>query len=918
MAEAPKSGLLDLEKELTCSICTDVLYQPLTLLDCLHTFCGSCLKEWFSWQASQAQSASSNPYTCPSCRASVRETRPNATVTTLLDMYLQANPSRGKTAEEKEEMKKKYKPGDSVMPNVEMEKGDSEDEEDRWVVEEVRELSLREVGVQSGGSYESRVRQGGRARNRDIRDEDVRRRRRHDEARRRRREGNSAASGESGRAMGDVDRRAQARQIEHQSSLRSLLSESDSTEMEEEILRQIMDEGLLDGIDLNNMNVAQEDELSERIADAYRRRHGQRPRSQDTRSEDSRGVRSRSQRSDEHQSRQRQARSSGATEQPTHSSHPPLSRPHLLEAYPTRPDHRRRTSSGSRQPPSPEPGRSSRRSSSEVHRQAARSATDLSDRPRSSQADQVGPSGLSSHGRRTTEPPSRRRDSDSERRPVIHADPRPDATALRVSDRTTTERTTSSLGMADTTPLSGPSAQLPPSIATTTGGSSRPRAPPPHDVSSSSRPTTSSSPVVTSTPRPSLHPEPSIACDRCGKANIEHELHENCSVCRDGNFNLCLRCYRLGLGCLRWYGFGYAAWQKYERQAPPGGYPPNHSLPHRLTGHRYLIPKPESIQLPVPEASRPLMTFEDPANRLQAGVFCANCSAFTNDCLWKCDTCNEGEWGFCTRCVNQGKCCTHPLLPVAYTPDTKSNTPTQQLSLSSITSSLNTTGPYTALTFSPACSICTYPIQPSTTRFHCPQCHDQASDICTPCYLKLVSSGRISPENGDKGWRRCLRGHRMVIVGFEDSNKGQRRVIVKERVGGWGLREGKPAGEGDEEWYWPDSSGRECKIPVSKKVSARAGENASTNHHGTDGTLSPPILLTHKKFPPDGGTGVRVQALWGYWPQEGVKDELGFPRGAEVTEAEDVNGDWWIGWYAGARGLWPGNYGRRVGLDGFI
>ncbi|SLM33829.1 ring finger domain protein [Lasallia pustulata] len=170
-----------------------------------------------------------------------------------------------------------------------------------------------------------------------------------------------------------------------------------SAEMQEEILRQITDEGLLDGIDLNNMNVAQEDELSERIADAYRRRHRQRTRSQDAQSEDSRGVRSRSQRSDENQPRQRhQARSSGMTDQGTHSSHPPVSRPHLLEAHHARSAHRRRTSSGTRQPPSPEPGRSSRRSSSEVQRQGARSATVLSDRPRSSQADQGRPRGLSS------------------------------------------------------------------------------------------------------------------------------------------------------------------------------------------------------------------------------------------------------------------------------------------------------------------------------------------------------------------------------------------------------------------------------------------------------------------------------------------------------------------------------------------
>ena len=102
--------------------------------------------------------------------------------------------------------------------------------------------------------------------------------------------GNKGGSNdERGRAVRDTDSRSQARHIEHQSSLRSLISNSDvdSAEMEAEILRQIMDEGLLDGIDLNNLDVSQEDELSERIADAYRRRHGQTSRSRATRTENS-------------------------------------------------------------------------------------------------------------------------------------------------------------------------------------------------------------------------------------------------------------------------------------------------------------------------------------------------------------------------------------------------------------------------------------------------------------------------------------------------------------------------------------------------------------------------------------------------------------------------------------------------------
>jgi hypothetical protein len=139
------------EPKLTLSqICTDILYQPLTLLDCLHTFCGACLKEWFSWQNSSATSP--NPYTCPSCRASVRGTKPNATVTTLLDMYLQANPGKGKTEQEKEEMRNTYKPGDNVLPKVRPQPQDPDDEEDRRVMEEIRQISLAEVGVSGNNS----------------------------------------------------------------------------------------------------------------------------------------------------------------------------------------------------------------------------------------------------------------------------------------------------------------------------------------------------------------------------------------------------------------------------------------------------------------------------------------------------------------------------------------------------------------------------------------------------------------------------------------------------------------------------------------------------------------------------------------------------------------------------------------------
>lgn len=98
----------------------------------------------------------------------------------------------------------------------------------------------------------------------------------------------------------------------------------------------------------------------------------------------------------------------------------------------------------------------------------------------------------------------------------------------------------------------------------------------------------------------------------------------------------------------------------------------------------------------------------------------------------------------------------------------------------------------------------------------------------------------------------------MIVVGFEDSEAGQRRIVVEDLVGGVFLD-----GDGD-----GDAGGR--------------------------------------------ARGMRVLALWGWWPQEGVAgaDELAFPKWAEIRECEDMNGDWYAGVYCGDRGLFPSAYVR--------
>ncbi|KAL3425746.1 RING finger domain-containing protein [Phlyctema vagabunda] len=967
---------LDLEKELTCSICTEVLYQPLTLLDCLHTFCGACLKEWFSWQLSSMRNsptsvpAGSTPFTCPSCRASVRDTKHNATVTTLLDMFLAANPEKVKSDQEKEELLAKYKLGENVLPKVDIrDKSLRErriEDADRRLMNEVRDLSLREVGVESpearrerrrreeGRSHSSRV-HSSRENSRDSRNTDdrERRRRREGEAERRQRDDATAtlrpstgseperrrrrSDGDS-RRRNEESRRTAARQIEHQSSLRSLISSSDvdSHEMEEEILRQIREEGLLDGIDLENIDVNQEDQISERIAEAFRRRQEERARQESARRIDASGRRRRAVSESRDTSgddaprtlrtRRTHSRSTSAVSQGDERSRPPISSSAThaahLEAHSSDEGRRRRRATSSRSATTPTPRIDSRA------RPAARSQTDLSERPRTSQNSSASRPLVTPSSRSNTDPSVQRstevtapEQSSRESRPSASNNNRSRAnTRPEGSQDASSSSSPRPVPPEIFVPLSVPSAVSmdvdrslmpeplsPRAPSHSRDGSLSDRA---SAISSGSRPTSSSS--TNARPHKQLYPEPSISCSRCSKPHIEYELHYNCNICAGGTWNICLACYRKGSGCLHWFGFGYAAWIKLEKLSQSGELKRPLEAPHMLTANRYIHPR---VTAGGADGRRTLTT-DDPQNRLQSGAFCANCSAWANECYWRCDVCNEGDWGFCNPCVNQGKSCSHSLLPLTYKP-TESYAPPISPTDDNRTPATATiltgpgvidVGPFKPLTFSTKCDICRYPIQPSTTRYHCFSCTSAVPgtlpgdyDICTTCYPKLVSSRRISVENGQNGWRRCLQGHRMVIVGFEDNRGGQRRVVVQDLVGGWKLHTEAYKSDAESEahlqrWSWVRAGEKRVRL-----VTLDVAKTAPT---------SSPGMTIDSGFPPNGGIGMSCVAQWSWYPNEGTVDELMFPRGAEVREVENVNNDWFQGTYMGSEGLFPAPFVR--------
>jgi len=789
-------------------------------------------------------------------------------------MFLAANPDRRKSEQDKAEISKTYKPGENILPKLEQSAGRksrrreeedrAEEEAERRQLEEARERSIREIrgtAAQVGASLatpasertssRSRSRESREHRRRDDerREERRERRRRAEAAEAQLRERGSASSSAaavpvtslttenltaarlsppatSPRHPSAVEARQRERQIVPQTSLRSLMSSSesgvgtgDSLEAEQ-ILQQIIEEGLLEGFDLHNLSAAQEDALSERIAEAYRQRQRVRGAQsshipsregatrQSGRNPDRTRVRERQQEAERrHHQRSHSAQGSSITEsRPGMNSEerrPPASRIRLLDDDPASTAQRRRASDNQRRGPSPTP-RSHRLDPADTVHSATRSATDLSERSRPSDNSRVTRPRHQAEARRTISEVEQASSASARWGSVASVDDiRPSIGDLPHSDNrghSTSKDGTSPVSTATTSnarPRTG--AAIVDSPAGSPRVSSQPTAVLPPTASVAGLPPMTDLPF-----RNALHPsEPLITCALCFRPNIQYDLHKHCSLCSS---NICLRCYRTVpssiLGCTT---------DTIAESAPHISAPssPSRGLAHSLSSRKYLRPDDTEHLLtstaPRPAANGPAIS--DSSSRLQEGKFCDLCHSFANICYWSCDTCNKGDWGYCNSCINSHHCCTHALLPLAHKsyapktptlqkganpesgvitltpsnlnadvlPTTTKITTRSRPSTSSSTLSTTTTTDrdFVPLTFTTHCDICTYPIPPSHTRFHCPS-HPSPSDpsnnttttitttptigdydICTPCYTSLIKLRKIRREDGPNGWRKC-------------------------------------------------------------------------------------------------------------------------------------------------------------------
>lgn len=78
-----------LRDQFNCGICLDTIYNCVSLIPCLHNFCGACASGWLDVKKE-----------CPICKASVLRVKRNAAINSLIE----ENCPREQTAEEKEQM----------------------------------------------------------------------------------------------------------------------------------------------------------------------------------------------------------------------------------------------------------------------------------------------------------------------------------------------------------------------------------------------------------------------------------------------------------------------------------------------------------------------------------------------------------------------------------------------------------------------------------------------------------------------------------------------------------------------------------------------------------------------------------------------------------------------------------------------
>lgn len=109
----------DIEENLQCMICQEIMHDCISLQPCLHSFCSGCYSDWMS-----------RSQECPSCRKKVERINKNHIVNNLIEAYLKEHPSKRRPKEDIEDLNKKNKITHDMLYPKDQLKNDSSDYSD--------------------------------------------------------------------------------------------------------------------------------------------------------------------------------------------------------------------------------------------------------------------------------------------------------------------------------------------------------------------------------------------------------------------------------------------------------------------------------------------------------------------------------------------------------------------------------------------------------------------------------------------------------------------------------------------------------------------------------------------------------------------------------------------------------------------
>ena len=78
-------------QQMKCSFCLEIMHKPVSLIPCLHNFCGGCYADWMVKNNN-----------CPECRDKVKHIKRNHMIKSMIDEHLKKNPDDEKADATKE------------------------------------------------------------------------------------------------------------------------------------------------------------------------------------------------------------------------------------------------------------------------------------------------------------------------------------------------------------------------------------------------------------------------------------------------------------------------------------------------------------------------------------------------------------------------------------------------------------------------------------------------------------------------------------------------------------------------------------------------------------------------------------------------------------------------------------------------